>query len=425
MSIGFYRSLFFPVPLLVLGLLLLAALAGLPVAPQAQAQTVFGSVSNTTAYRKIPEIESQLYGHTYMSDSIAQRIARIERTLFGGGQRGPLASRMALIEHEMHEKSVQKALTEQQPLIEYLEEKLFQRTYASASLSERLRRLEVQVFGHAFEHYPVSVRVKKLSYAMPLVARQIRLTKSTPGGDTVVATTRQTSRAVPRAAHKIDVVQLDASASSTPIALRQEPPLMAGDYSQSVHQEPNGTAVRWEKLPIKVFVKGNPAEVGLVAQALQAWQRSFSLLSVEHSAAADVVVAWDKPTWAQNTTGLMTRPVVQVDDQHSIRTVILISMFPVQQEPEPYQLRVLSHQLGHAFGIWGHSENPNDIMFPMLRQEVNDFPSQWAWRSARMARDGAPPSGFPENYQPSQRDINTLLKLYEQPATGLSGYSPY
>jgi predicted Zn-dependent protease len=424
MSIHLHRSLFPKFQLLIVLLGIIASVGLLPVCVNAQVQPFFGSQSNVPAYRKVPEIENQLYGHTYMSHSMAQRIARIERTLFGGSHKGSLGSRVALIEQDMNKKSVQKAMAEQEPLIEYLEEKLFQRTYTNASLLDRVRRLEVQVFGHAFDHYPVSVRIKKLSYSMPLLAKQIRVTQSTPEGDMVVATTRQKSRMVPRAAHKMDVVQLDATTSSTLLSMGQVEPLNAGDYSKSVYREPNGAVIRWENLPIKVFAKGDAAQVGLVSQALQVWQRSFSLLQVEHSSAADVVVTWDKATWTQNTTGLLTRPVVQVDNQHRIRTVILISMFSVQGHPEAHQLHALSHQLGHALGIWGHSDNPNDVMYPALQQEANDFPSQWAWRSPGATRMEQL-SGAAEDYAPSQRDINTLLKIYDQPATNLSEYSPY
>jgi predicted Zn-dependent protease len=424
MSTYLYRSLFFKFHLLLLFVGAVVSVCLLPVTVNAQVQPFFASLGHAPTYRKVPEIESQLYGHTYMSHSMTQRIARIERTLFGGTQRGSLDTRMALIEQDMNKKSVQKALAEQEPLVEYLEEKLFQRTYREASLLDRVRRLEVQVFGHAFDHYPLSVRIKKLSYSMPLVAKQIRVTHSAPEGEVVVATTRQKSRMVPRAPHKLDVVQLDAISSNVSLPMRQVEALSVGDYSQAVYREPNGAVMRWEALPIKVFVKGDATQLGLASQVLQVWQRSFALLQVAHSSAADVVVTWDKTTWAQNNTGLITRPVVQVDNQHRIRTVILISMFSVQGQPEAHQLHILSHQLGHSLGLWAHSDNPNDLMYPAFRQEMNDFPSQWAWRS-HGATPILEPVGAAQNYAPSQRDMNTLLKIYDQPASNLSEYSPY
>ena len=52
-------------------------------------------------------------------------------------------------------------------------------------------------------------------------------------------------------------------------------------------------------------------------------------------------------------------------------------------------MKLLSlHELGHAIGIWGHSDNPNDIMFDTLDAQT----------------------GL------SARDINTINRLYDLPA---------
>ncbi|WP_303673968.1 hypothetical protein [Vampirovibrio chlorellavorus] len=374
----------------------------------------------------IHEVENQLYGHTYMSQPTVERLSRIERTLFGTTQRGNMETRMWAIDARVQQKKAQQALVAQGPLLDYLESKLFQRTYPELAMADRLRRLEVQVFGHAFENYPLPVRMKKLTYAMPLVAKEIRLTQGGPEGDVVVASTRRKSRVVPRTSQKVELVQLDATSPvsfSSPMDPAEN--LSVGDYSQSIYRDGRGSALRWDKLPIQIYVKGSPAEVSVTNQVVQAWQRSLSLQMVNNSAAADVVVTWDKGTWAQNTTGLLTRPVVQLDQQRAIRTVILINLFPFAGQPPAVQRRALSHQLGHAMGLWGHSEDPDDVMYPAFSQELNDFPSKWAWRSAPNKIQPIPPMEGQEAYAPSQRDINTLIKIYAQPANSLSDYSPY
>ncbi|MCE3235517.1 MAG: Peptidase, metallopeptidase [Vampirovibrio sp.] len=398
----------------------LGAFAWSAVTAHAQSESFLVTNDTAPAYRKVPEIENQLYGHGYPNQAVSQRINRIERTLFGAAQRGPSELRMRRIEDHMREQKSKATLAEQEPILAYLEEKLFQRTYQDRPLTDRIRQLETQVFGHSFDSYPPAIRIKKLTYAMPIMAKEIRLTK----GDTVIASSGRVSQRPPRnAAPQVDLIQLDASSPNTHV-LPGGKPLSTGDYSQAVHRDSNGATLRWRDLPIKVYVKPGDVDPAISAQAIRSWQTAFSVQAVPNSPQADVIVAWDKPTWDQNTTGLLTRPVVQVDDQHNIRTVILISMYSLRGAEPRIQLHTLTHQLGHAFGIWGHSDDPDDIMYPALKPEMNDYPAKWGWRSVSVMTK-VQPSGLVTSYQPSQRDFNTLLKLYDLPVSDLSAYSPY
>ena len=162
----------------------------------------------------------------------------------------------------------------------------------------------------------------------------------------------------------------------------------------------------------------------MTAQALKAWQVSFAVEGTQDLRKADVIVSWDLADWEQRAKGQMTRLEMQMGDRHNIRTVIVVNMASVRGQPSTQQLHTISHQLGHAFGLWGHSDNPNDLMFPAFRQEANDYPARWSWRSVGMMSRVQPP-GKAQGFQPSMRDINTLLKVYDQPATDLSSYNIY
>jgi len=375
---------------------------------------------NDAVYRKLPDIENQLYGHSYPEQSISQRISRIERTLFGFSQRGPLEVRMQGIESRIKEKHTQAIKAEQEPMLVYLEEKLFQRTYPEKPTTERLRQLELQVFGRSFDSYPIEIRMKKLTYAMPVMAREIRLSK----GDAVIASTGRVSHRMARSSGpKLEAVQLDATGSN----VRLQPdgaPLSSGNYFSSIYREATGQVMRWPNLPIKVYLSPAEADSSLGSQVIQAWKSVFSVQQVTQSSQADVIVTWDRANWEQNTMGLLTRPVVHVNEDHNIRTVILINLYPFKGQNSERQLQVLSHELGHAFGLWGHSDDPGDVMYPGLRQELNDFPSRWAWRTATV-NNRVQPTDEVESFRPSQRDINTLLKIYGLPATDIGSYSPY
>jgi predicted Zn-dependent protease len=244
-------------------------------------------------------------------------------------------------------------------------------------------------------------------------------------GDMVIASAGRMSRRTPRnPAPKVDMLQLDAVAPGNTRIQPNGMPISTGDYSQSIYHESSGGVLRWRKLPIKVYLKPGEPEVAVSAQSLQAWKSAFSVEMVPSSTQADVIVTWDKPSWDMDTMGLLNRPVVQVDEARNIRTVILISLYPLKGQSAANQLHAVSHELGHAFGLWGHSDNPGDIMYPALKQEMNDYPVRWSWRSAA-TQPNAQPSGYSEDFHPSQRDMNTLLKVYDLPLIDLSTYSPY
>ncbi|HEY9688261.1 MAG TPA: hypothetical protein V6C52_14920 [Coleofasciculaceae cyanobacterium] len=390
----------------------------------AQQETLVLTNQTAGVFQKIPEIENQLYGHAYPSQPLSKRVSRIERTLFGSPQRGALEQRVPRIESKINEHNSRVSLAEQEPIIEYLEEKLFQRTFQEKQLPERIHQLETQVFGRAYDSYPLSIRIKKLTYAMPIMSKEIRLSK----GDMVIASTSRTSQQqrgmTAKGESTREVVELDALGSPAR-KLPNGEILSRGDYFQAIHRNTNGTMLRWAELPIKVYIKQADAlESSITGQAIRAWQSAFSVTATNSPLQADVIVSWDRSDWEQNAKGLITRPLIHMGDSQSIRTVILINMSPMKGQPSGHQLHAVSHQLGHAFGLWGHSDAPEDIMYPTFRQEMNDYPSRWSWRSAT-AMSRVQPTGMAEGYKPSQRDINTLLRIYDQPAIDLSTFNPY
>jgi predicted Zn-dependent protease len=67
---------------------------------------------------------------------------------------------------------------------------------------------------------------------------------------------------------------------------------------------------------------------------------------------------------------------------------------------------IVLHELGHALGIQGHSESKGDIMFWQVQEKNRQVyvPGVYypiAWKSLVS--------------KPSQRDLNTLIRLYNTP----------
>jgi predicted Zn-dependent protease len=654
-------------------------------------------VALSPEYAQLPEIEGRLYGHPYPGQPLSRRLARVERTIFGENRRGPWPIRMNAIDAQMRRDGTKGQSGNSDPVVAYLENKLFQRTFEDRPLPLRLQQLEAQVFGRNFDGMPTEERLKKLTYAMPLAAREIRL--SHPDGQRIAraTTARQASQIAQavnlykapskgavhtasnatqpsgtRVAFDSEPVQLDAGPSlmqrrsthtaptpesiahqtqptlaltvptpvahentviakhpstagkpvipgleaqppkpeptktehtipqtahaplqplvkpalapvvsptskpsgfpqvaqtpqvlpnnpaqpvviepSSPTATAPESPIeletvqlvsttqpalqqpepttpnaspqvetiasippspnapnltahpepassseattgitttpstalaapeqtsvadvspkavilptdlvvrspattaappesqpiqtamaaapmslpiakhsaedMMAHYLPAIYRSDNGKALRWKSMPVHIFLKPDIEQTILTLRAIDAWRQSFPIEVVSNPNHSDIVISWDRSDWLNNARGIATSPVERIDTHQRAHTVVLISLYPVHLQSESVRLHALSHQLGHALGLWGHSTNPADVMTPWLNLEKIDFPRPWAHhpgvtKASSEAGLSPHPGGPIADFQPTARDINTLLKLYTLPVTDL------
>ncbi len=374
-------------------------------------------------YQGVGEIESQVYGHAYPDQELFQRVDRLERTLFGNIQPGSIDTRYQRLQIRMNQ--AHQAGTDNNPMLEYLEQKLFQQAYPNQPLNQRLEQLESHVFGKTFEQYPADIRLQKLTYTIPIMTKGIRISTQ----EMVVASATKTHQHSQEQYQKQIPERTPISTSrggrivpakrSTPSGLL----ISTGDYFHDVFKTPYGQILRWQHLPVKVFIssRADAQARELTQKGLQIWGRQFSCELTEAANQADILIRWDA-----QYTGPITQPIVQLDAQKNLRTVLSVNMASFSHLSQAEQFHALLHQLGHAFGIFAHSQDPNDIMFPRLHKEANDIPPQWLRRSTTPS-DLTPRTPLTlEKLGPSQRDINTLTKIYSySAATPLEQYTAH
>jgi len=191
-----------------------------------------------------------------------------------------------------------------------------------------------------------------------------------------------------------------------PSLAQWQDPTNSGDYFDQITPSPGGYLV-WSQLPIQVYIEPLPTTTTGVAEAqrwfdavtqgVQAWQPYLPLTIVNDSETADIQIWRSAPPIQRQPDGTLgriraaeTRYEFYLDSSFPgpprLSHRCMISLSPHQAAT--YTQATARHELGHALGIWGHSLNPEDVMyFSQVRQ---------------------PPTLSP-------RDINTLKRIYAQP----------
>ena len=182
------------------------------------------------------------------------------------------------------------------------------------------------------------------------------------------------------------------------------------DYFPNVKTTPLGYLI-WSKFPVSVYVEIPPQPDNsadnlrfqrwfkAVQQAISEWNVYLPLQQIDNSKIADIKILRSRikrKIQLDPETGLYNIPrAITAETQYEFyldkTSHILSHRMRIDISPELGEKATLAaarHELGHALGIWGHSNLETDALY---FSQVRDVP------------------------RISERDINTLKKVYQQP----------
>lgn len=212
---------------------------------------------------------------------------------------------------------------------------------------------------------------------------------------------------VSQASARIQILQL---LPPYPAALQPSHYVAAdSDYYQEIAEQSESR--KWNTFPIKVCI-GNVPEANWAQgarEALKIWQDMLPLELVAEPQEADIRFNWEAdPDMEAGQVGEETDWVQfrRVGSALSGRKVAVVSVNLSRRWSKDEMRAIVLHELGHALGIAGHSPSKGDIMYWKV-QESN-------------RRLSVPGVIYPIAFKslvskPSQRDLNTLIRLYNTP----------
>ncbi len=174
----------------------------------------------------------------------------------------------------------------------------------------------------------------------------------------------------------------------------------AGDYMQAIWRPPGIASARFSRFPLKIRLPQSSPESWrkYLDESIKKWGGFIPLKVAAQNETADIEITWENHFADNRLLGITRLQILQGHQQ--VRVYLLRPTFYPPDVPERILKNVSMHEIGHAVGLFGHSDNPQDVMFA----------------SELFSGKGKAALAKPGNI--TQRDINTLKKIYECPPMG-------
>jgi predicted Zn-dependent protease len=183
----------------------------------------------------------------------------------------------------------------------------------------------------------------------------------------------------------------------------------ASDYYLEIAE--TSESERWNSFPIKVSI-GNVPEANWAQGAREAFSIWKEMLPLELTAEpdeADIRFNWEADQTMERGAVGEEMDWVQfrrVGGELTGRKVAFISVDLSRRWSKDEMRAIVLHEMGHALGIRGHSSSKGDIMYFQVQEKNRQvrvpglyYPFVWKTLVSK----------------PSQRDLNTLIRLYNTP----------